>query len=66
MKKVEAFFVEPFQGALTLFLLDLGMVAASGFPSCGRWAFASSSSAWASPSSTGPWGCTWASLWASG
>ncbi|BDG29292.1 sodium-dependent bicarbonate transport family permease [Thermus thermophilus] len=29
MKKVEAFFVEPFQGALTLFLLDLGMVAAS-------------------------------------
>lgn len=28
MKKVEAFFVEPFQGALTLFLLDLGMVAA--------------------------------------
>lgn len=29
MKKVEPFFVEPFQGALTLFLLDLGMVAAS-------------------------------------
>ncbi|PZA07364.1 MULTISPECIES: sodium-dependent bicarbonate transport family permease [unclassified Meiothermus] len=28
MKKVEAFFVAPFQGALTLFLLELGMVAA--------------------------------------
>lgn len=29
MKKVEAFFVAPFQGALTLFLMDLGMVAAA-------------------------------------
>ncbi|MDR7415264.1 MAG: sodium-dependent bicarbonate transport family permease [Armatimonadota bacterium] len=29
MKQVAAFFVEPFQGALTLFLMDLGMVAAA-------------------------------------
>lgn len=29
MAKVKAFFVDPFQGALTLFLMDLGMVAAS-------------------------------------
>lgn len=28
MKKVEAFFVAPFQGVLTLFLLELGLVAA--------------------------------------
>ncbi len=29
MERVKAFFVDPFYGALTLFLLDLGMVAAS-------------------------------------
>jgi hypothetical protein len=31
MERVKAFFVDPFYGALTLFLLDLGMVAASRF-----------------------------------
>jgi hypothetical protein len=29
MERVKPFFVDPFYGALTLFLLDLGMVAAS-------------------------------------
>ncbi|WP_234553438.1 sodium-dependent bicarbonate transport family permease [Thermus caliditerrae] len=31
MERVKPFFVDPFYGALTLFLLDLGMVAASRF-----------------------------------
>ncbi len=39
MARVKAFFADPFQGALTLFLLDLGMVAASRLSALGQVGF---------------------------